>query len=114
VSSIPADSRIAVRYVFEARIRLRVIRDNKEVMLLAWARDISESGLAAFVAEPLHLQETVLLYLPLESAGDGISAKVVRASGSQCGFQFTTLSATQRSEILEAVKKRPIVSPSTR
>ncbi len=113
MSSIPADSRIAVRYVFEARIRVRVIRDNKEVMLLAWARDISESGLGAFVAESLNLHEDVFLYLPLESCADGISARVVRASGSQCGFQFTTLSSTQRREILEAVKAQPIVSPST-
>lgn len=112
LSSTPADSRIAVRYVFEARIKIRVIRDDKETMLIAWTRDISESGLGAFVAAPLKLLETVFLYLPLETCRDGISARVVRISGSQCGFQFTTLSSSQRSEILEAVKKHPIVSPS--
>jgi len=47
----PAD-RIATRHGFETRIRIRLERDGQTVTLQGWTRDLSESGLSAFVAQP--------------------------------------------------------------
>jgi len=44
-------ARISPRHTFGARIRIRLHRDNQKLILQGWARDLSESGLGAFVAE---------------------------------------------------------------
>ena len=45
--------RITPRYVFEARIRIRVQRASQNLAMEGWARDISETGISAFVAQGL-------------------------------------------------------------
>jgi hypothetical protein len=46
-------SRIAARYAFETRFRISVERDTRNLAFEGWARDISESGLGAFVGQEL-------------------------------------------------------------
>jgi len=102
--------RISPRHVFEARIQIRLQRDNRKLSLQGWARDLSESGLGAFVAEGLTLDELVTLEIPLpDSAKQVIPAKVVRALGTEYGFQFTALSAEQRRQIRATLEERPVV-----
>ncbi len=73
-----------------------------------WSRDLSESGLGAFVAEPLILGELVTLEIPLpNSHKHAIPSIVVRALGTEYGFQFTALSAEQREQIRETLNGRP-------
>ena len=106
-SDNPAGSanRILPRYLFEARIRIRAQRDGKNTVIDGWARDISESGLGAFVARELTVGELVTLEIPLGPTGElMIPAKVARCSGTQYGFQFTALSADQRARIRLAVE----------
>jgi PilZ domain len=106
----PIDSpeRISPRYGFDARIRIHLSRDDKKLALQGWARNLSESGLGAFVAEPLQLDEVVILEVPLPHAGDQIiPATVVRTLGTEYGFQFTALSAEQRRHIRTTLKGRP-------
>jgi hypothetical protein len=95
--------RIAPRYVFEARIRLRLQRGPQTLVVGGWARDLSESGLAAFVAESLQLGEHVTLEIPLTGTHPtSVPAVVVRSLGTQYGFAFTALSLQQRQIIQEA------------
>ncbi len=68
-------------------------------------RNLSESGLRAFVAEALTLGESVMLEIPPpDSDKQVIPAKVVRALGTEYGFQFTALSAEQRTRIRATLK----------
>jgi hypothetical protein len=96
------------RHVFETKIQISLHRDNKKLSPQGWSRDLSESGLRAFVAEPLIPGEYVTLEIPLpDSDKHVIPAIVVRAQGTEYGFQFTALSAGQREQIRETLKERP-------
>jgi hypothetical protein len=57
--------RISPRHMFETRIWIRLQRDGKKLSLQGWSRDLSESGVGAFVAEALMLSESVTLEIPL-------------------------------------------------
>jgi len=105
----PVDS-ASPRHAFEARILIRLQRGSQKLSLQGWVRNLSESGLGAFVAEALALGELVTLELPLpESSKQVIPAKVVRALGTEYGFQFTALSAEQRQQIRAALQDRPAI-----
>ena len=98
--------RITPRYVFEARIRIRVQRASQNLAMEGWARDISETGISAFVAQALIVGELVTLEIPLASSRwHSIPAKVARCIGTQYGFQFTALSTGQRENIRFAVRE---------
>ena len=97
--------------MFEARIQIRLQRDNRRLNLQGWARNLSESGLGAFVAEALTVGESVTIEIPLpDSDKQVIPAKVVRSLGTEYGFQFTALSAEQRQQIQATLKERPAIS----
>jgi hypothetical protein len=100
--------RISPRHVFETRIRICLQRDSQRLTLHGWTRDLSEGGLNAFVAQTLVLGEFVTLEIPLLDSGKHvIPAKVVRALGTEYGFQFTALSAEQRIQIRATLKGQP-------
>ena len=100
----PGGNRIVPRYPFEARFKVRIERPEGPLETEGWARDLSESGLGAFVATPLLLGESVTLSIPLGKGLDlVVPAKVARILGTQYGFQFLALSARQRDYILRAV-----------
>src|SRR6266550_3132182 len=102
--------RMSPRHVFETRIRIRFQRDTQRLTLQGWSRDLSESGLGAFVAQALVLGELVTLEIPLpDSDKQAIPAKVARVLGTEYGFQFTALSAEQRSRIRATLKGHPSV-----
>jgi hypothetical protein len=99
---------ISPRHRFEARIDIRLRRGTRELSLQGWARDLSESGLRAFVADPLEKGELVVFEIPLPGIDKQIiPAKVVRALGTDYGFEFTTLSTEQRSHIQLALRNCP-------
>ena len=100
--------RITPRYVFEARIRILVQRASQNLAMEGWARDISETGISAFVAQGLIVGELVTLEIPLASSRwHSIPAKVARCIGTQYGFQFTALSPGQRENIRFAIRDHP-------
>jgi hypothetical protein len=112
-SSMQGDSsRISPRYSFETRIRIRLLRP-KELVVGGWARDISESGIGAFVAEELIPGEEVELEVPFP--GDvklTLRATVSRNLGTQYGLMFTAISSEQRVHIQAAMAdKPPLPSP---
>jgi hypothetical protein len=103
----PTD-RIAPRHLFEARMRIRLQRSSQKLTAQGWTRDLSESGLSAFVAEPLIVGELVVLEVSLPiSDRMVIPAQVARRLGTEYGFQFTALSRAQRSIIQGILKGQP-------
>jgi len=109
-NSMTSDSRIATRYVFESRILIRLCRGSQKLAIQGWARNLSESGLGAFVAQGLVVGEAVLLEIPLSASGKQvIPAVVARQLGTLYGFQFTALSAEQRSSIRATLEGQPTI-----
>ena len=105
-----SDNRIATRHIFEERILIRFSRGSQKFATQGWARDLSESGLGAFVAENLMIGELVTLQIPLGVSGkEVVAAKVSRQVGTQYGFQFMALSAEQRIAIQAVVKGQKTV-----
>lgn len=106
-----SDNRIAPRYVFEPRILIRFRRGSQNFAVQGWARDLSESGLGAFVAKDLAIGELVTIQIELGTSGkEAIAARVVRQVGTQYGFQFTALSPEQRLGIQAALRGQPAIS----
>ena len=102
--------KISPRHVFEKRIRIVVQRNGARLSLQGWARNLSESGLGAFVAEGLILGESVMLEVSLQERDKQvIPAEVVRSLGTEYGFRFTALSAEQRGLIQGTLADRPEV-----
>ncbi len=96
--------RIVPRYPFEARFKIRIERAEGTLDAEGWARDLSESGVGAFVAIPIALGESAILQIPLPNGAElVIPAKVTRKLGTQYGFQFMALSGQQRDHILRAL-----------
>jgi|SRR5579859_1551736 len=105
-------TKVSPRHAFEARIQIRLQRDERKLSLQGWARDLSETGLRAFVAEALSLGESVMFEIPLrDSEKQVIPAKVVRALGTEYGFEFTALSAEQRVRIQTTLQGCPAIQP---
>ena len=67
-------SRIAARYVFESRVLIRFCRGSQKLAAQGWARDLSESGLGAFVLGNLVIGELVTLEIPIGSSGKEVMA----------------------------------------
>ncbi len=96
--------------MFEARIRLRIQRGPQTLVVGGWSRDLSESGLGAFVAELLQHGEHVTVEIPLPGKEAlSLPAMVVRSLGTQYGLAFTALSASQRQSISEAVAGKEMI-----
>jgi hypothetical protein len=105
-----SEDRISPRHVFETKIRICLQRGSQRLTVQGWSRTLSESGLGAFVAQALVLGEYVTLEIPLpDTAKQVIPAKVARAVGTEYGFQFTALSAEQRSRIRATLKGQPAI-----
>ena len=99
---------ISPRHRFEARVSISVQRGEQKVNLQGWVRDLSESGLRAFVADALLPGESVTFELALSDTGNqAIPATVMRALGTDYGFQFTALSAEQRHQIQARLSESP-------
>ena len=105
-----SEDRISPRHVFETRILIRLQRGSQRLTLQGWSRNLSESGLGAFVAQALVLGEFVTLEIPLPGSDKQvIPAKIARALGTEYGFQFTALSAEQRTRIRATLKGHPAI-----
>jgi PilZ domain len=103
-------NRIASRYAYESRFRVRLQRGAQTLVFEGWARDLSESGVGAFVGQTMELGEKVTLTIPVEGEeGITLDAEVARCLGTEYGFQFVTLSPIQRTRIRRLVEGRPIL-----
>ena len=104
-------NRIAPRYSFELRIRIRLQHGDQTRVVEGWSRDISETGVRAFVAEELGVGADVTLEIILaKNVKLTVPAKVARSLGTEYGFTFTALSAEQRAHILSAVQGKVAIA----
>ena len=102
-----ATKRIVPRYEFEARFRIEVNRGSETLVTEGWARDLSESGVGAFIAAPLLVGESVTITIPLPAGEELVlPAKVRRNLGTQYGLEFTALSAEQRRQIASVLASK--------
>jgi len=102
--------RILPRHAFEARIKILLKRGGQSLTVQGWTRNLSEGGVNAFVAHSLSLGEFVMLEIPFpDAASHDIPAQVVRALGTEYGFQFTALSVEQRLQIQTALEGHPVI-----
>lgn len=103
--------RILPRHQFEARVKIVAARHGKKLCTEGWVRDLSESGLGAFVGAELSIGEGVALTIPLTNQIElAVPAVVTRTVGTEYGFQFTALSGKQREQlrkVLAACKAVP-------
>ena len=103
----PAGDRILPRHFFEARVKIELARKPVAINVEGWARDLSESGLGAFVGTKLFIGEHAILKIPLPQEVEvTIPAVVARNLGTQYGFRFTALSRQQRDELRRALAVR--------
>jgi hypothetical protein len=92
--------RVLPRHQFEARVKIEVTREQGKSLTEGWARDLSESGMGAFVGAQLIVGELATLRIPLPDRGElVIPARITRNFGTEYGFQFTALSRQQRDQI---------------
>ena len=92
--------RILPRHEFEARVKIEILRGGEKFSTEGWARDLSESGMGAFVGAELFLGELATVRIPLRDEADiVVPAKITRCLGTEYGFQFTALSRLQRDQI---------------
>lgn len=104
--------RILPRYQFEARVKIEIVRESETRLTEGWARDLSESGLGAFVGAELFLGELATLRIPMPNGIElVIPAKIIRSLGTEYGFQFTALSRQQRDEICSILSTSKIIPP---
>jgi c-di-GMP-binding flagellar brake protein YcgR len=95
-------SRIAPRYHFETRVAIKM---KSGTTTEGWVRDLSESGIGAFVGRELTVGETGTLTFRLtDSIKLVVPAQVTASVGTRYGFRFLALSAEQRDQISKATQ----------
>jgi hypothetical protein len=100
--------RVLPRHQFEARVKIEVVRERAKRSTEGWARDLSESGMGAFVGMQLVVGELATLRIPLRDEVElVVPAKITRNFGTEYGFQFTALSRKQRDQIHSVLAKTP-------
>ncbi len=100
--------RVLPRHQFEARVKIEVQRERGVSSAEGWARDLSESGLGAFVGMQLVVGEVATLRIPLANGVElVVPAKITRNFGTEYGFRFTALSREQRDQINDVLATMP-------
>jgi len=100
-------SRIAPRYQFETRVAIQM---KSGTTTEGWVRDLSESGVGAFVGRELTVGETGTLTFRLsDSVKMVVPAQVVVSVGTRYGFRFLALSAEQRDQVLKATRHLKVI-----
>ena len=102
-----AASRIAPRFQFETRVAIQM---KNGTTTEGWIRDLSESGIGAFVGRELTVGETGTLTFRLTDAIKIVlPAQVISALGTRYGFRFLALSAEQRHQIAKATQHLKVI-----
>jgi len=102
--------RIVPRHHFEARVKIEIKRGQEIVSTEGWARDLSESGMGAFVGFEMFVGEHTTLRIPLSRHVElVVPATVTRNLGTEYGFQFTALSGPQRDHIRKALAASKVI-----
>lgn len=100
------DLRRSPRYHVDVRLRLIVAKDGKNMVVHGRGNDISEDGMAMFVAHELALEQRleVEFTLPYSRQPLRIGIVVRNRNGYRYGVEFRTLSVPQKEEIARLCK----------
>lgn len=91
-------------------MKIEFTRGGEKVSTDGWARDLSESGIGAFVGTEMFLEQLATVLIPLGPDRElAVPVKVVRILGTEYGFQFLALSSTQREQIRQLVATSRII-----
>jgi c-di-GMP-binding flagellar brake protein YcgR len=86
------------------------IRGGRPTRVSGRCKDVSEGGLSAVLEAFLEIDEVVALDLPGFHAGEPLRphACVRYRNGNEYGFEFVTLSATEREHIRRIIELQPV------
>ena len=100
------DKRRQPRFNVDVRLRLVVTKGGKNVMVHGRGNDISENGMALFVAHQLEVGDRleVEFTLPYSRQPLRVGITIRNKNGYRYGVEFMTLSVPQREEVLRLCK----------
>ena len=93
----------------EKRFAAIAIRGGMPTRLTGRCRDVGEGGLGAILEAFLEIDEVVALDVPAFFASEPLRAHacVRYRNGNEYGFEFVTLSASERNHIRRIIELRP-------
>jgi hypothetical protein len=105
-SSGGREQRRSPRYNVDVRLRLIVAKSGKSQVVHGRGNDISENGMALFVAHEMEVGQRleVEFTLPYSRQPLRVGIAVRNRNGYRYGVEFLTLSVPQRDEILRLCK----------
>ncbi len=100
------DLRRSPRYSVDVRLKLVVAKDGKNVMVHGRGNDISENGMAMFVAHELSIEQILEVEFTLPYSRQPLRVRIAvrNRNGYRYGVEFMTLSAPQKDEIARLCK----------
>ncbi len=100
------ENRRSPRYSVDVRLRLIISQGGKKVVVHGRGNDISENGMAMFVAHDLEVgtRAEVEFTLPYSRQPLRVGATLRNRNGYRYGVEFMTLSPPQHAEILRLCK----------
>lgn len=100
------DLRRSPRYTVDVRLRLFVPKDGKNAMVHGRGNDISENGMALFVAQDLQLEQRLEVEFTLPYSRQPLRVRIAvrNRNGYRYGVEFVNLSLPQQQEISRLCK----------
>lgn len=100
------DLRRTPRYSVDVRLKLIVTKDGKSAMIHGRGNDISEHGMALFVAHDLEVGQRLEVEFTLPYSRQPLRVRITirNRTGYRYGAEFVTLSVPQSEEILRLCK----------
>ncbi len=100
------DLRRSPRYHVDVRLRLIVSKDGKNTVVHGRGNDISENGMAMFVAHELSIEQILEVEFTLPYSRQPLRVRIAvrNRNGYRYGIEFLTLSVPQKEEIARLCK----------
>lgn len=100
------DLRRSPRYTVDVRLRLVVAKDGKNQMIHGRGNDISENGMAMFVAHELAVEQRLEVEFTLPYSRQPLRVRIAvrNRNGYRYGVEFLNLSTPQKNEISRLCK----------
>ena len=100
------EQRRSPRYSVDVRLRLIVAKDGKNMVVHGRGNDISENGMALFVAHELAVEQRLEVEFTLPYSRQPLRVRIAirNRNGYRYGVEFLNLSPPQRDEISRLCK----------
>ncbi len=110
-AGVGRELRRAPRYNVDVRLRLIVFKGGRNLAIHGRGNDISETGMALFVAHELQVGDRLEVEFTLPYSHQPLRAGIAvrNRNGYRYGVEFLTLSGPQREEILRLCKALTLI-----